>query len=40
MQNKLLLILFIPLVFTILLAWLSFRYFETPFIRLKNRFAN
>jgi peptidoglycan/LPS O-acetylase OafA/YrhL len=40
MQNKLLPILFIPLVFTILLAWLSFRYFETPFIRLKNRFAN
>lgn len=24
---------------TILIAWLSYRYFESPFLRLKNRFA-
>ncbi len=32
--------LVIPLVLTVFLAWLSFRYFETPFIRLKSRFAS
>jgi peptidoglycan/LPS O-acetylase OafA/YrhL len=39
-RHKLLPILTIPLIFTVVLAWLSFRFYETPFIRLKNRFAS
>jgi peptidoglycan/LPS O-acetylase OafA/YrhL len=40
LKHKLFPMLLFPLVITILLAWFSFRYFETPFIRLKSRFAS
>jgi peptidoglycan/LPS O-acetylase OafA/YrhL len=40
LKHKLFPMLLFPLVITILLAWFSFPYFETPFIRLKSRFAS